>query len=130
MPWKCFMVTLERQNPAVRDKQRPDISHTVLYRTPEGELLSYQELKIGAMYVHPDIGLVVKLPGYHGCNDWMIDRPGSNGFLWTRTGEPPEVTVVPSINCANDKAYHGFVTAGFVTDDISGKRFTDTGTQL
>lgn len=33
---------------------------------------------------------------------------------WTRTGEPPMVTVMPSIN-VNEGEWHGFVTDGVLT---------------
>lgn len=57
--------------------------------------------------------LCVKLPTGH---DWFIDAPSHNGPGWTRTGEPPAITVQPSI-CVPGKEggpdiYHGFLTNG------------------
>jgi hypothetical protein len=51
------------------------------------------------------------------CLDWMYQS--SNG--WTRTGDPPNVSVTPSINCKGD--YHGFLTNGVVSDDVEGRTY-------
>jgi hypothetical protein len=50
--------------------------------------------------------LSVRLPSGE---DWLIDGPASNGPGWTRTGEPPRITVRPSILTPK---YHGFLTDG------------------
>lgn len=43
---------------------------------------------------------------------WCIDEEASSGGFWERTGEPPNLTVTPSI-VAGD--YHGHLTAGSFT---------------
>jgi hypothetical protein len=43
------------------------------------------------------------------------------GDGWTVTGEPPLLTVQPSINIPG--SYHGYVTAGVISDDVEGRKF-------
>lgn len=40
---------------------------------------------------------------------------------WTVTGEPPNITVTPSINMVN--TYHGFLTNGVLSDDVEGRKY-------
>lgn len=46
---------------------------------------------------------------------WDIDGPATGGGRWTRTGDPPVVTVTPSIQSVG---YHGFLTDGVLTDPL------------
>jgi hypothetical protein len=57
---------------------------------------------------------VVTPPGGNG-DLWLIDGPASSGGFWTRTGEPPHLTVTPSILTPN---YHGFLQDGVLTDSL------------
>jgi hypothetical protein len=80
----------------------------------------------------PDgIGLIVRCPDPDSpdsprAHDWIVDGPAASGGRWTRTGnphDPPTLTVTPSI-AAGDPArpgyYHGFLTAGQLTDHLGG----------
>jgi hypothetical protein len=87
----------------------------------DGQLIPCSTLPVGAMWFQGEL-LYVRLPGI---NDWCIDRPGTNGCRWTRTGEPPNVTVSPSINYVG--SYHGWVQNGYVSDDVDGRKFNDDG---
>lgn len=49
---------------------------------------------------------------------WVMDAPSTDGGGWTRTGTPPRITATPSIAAAR---YHGFLTDGFLTDDLEGR---------
>lgn len=57
---------------------------------------------------------------------WPIDGPAtgpdgdSRPGVWTRVGEPPAITVSPSINLPG--RYHGFLRDGALTDDVEGRR--------
>jgi hypothetical protein len=63
--------------------------------------------------------------GFHFC----VDGPASSspavegGFRdgWTVTGELPNITVSPSINCHG--AYHGWIQNGVISDDCEGRKF-------
>jgi hypothetical protein len=59
--------------------------------------------------------LVLKTPA----GDWVIDGPASGGGRWERTGVPPLITARPSILIPGQ--YHGWLTAGVLSDDIDGK---------
>lgn len=69
--------------------------------------------------------LVVELPGNAGafCIDsraWRDGVPYGNG--WTVTGEPPRITLSPSININGH--YHGWIRDGLITDDCEGRVFS------
>jgi hypothetical protein len=63
-------------------------------------------------------------------NVWCIDRRSSNGDGWKVTGEWPNITCTPSIDCTpmgtnrnGESYYHGFLQNGVFTPDVSGKTF-------
>jgi hypothetical protein len=62
--------------------------------------------------------MIVKLPGGE---EWCIDMPCRGGPGWTITGEPPRVTISPSINVPG--RYHGWIRDGVLTDDCEGRSF-------
>lgn len=58
---------------------------------------------------------VIRLPGRAWV--WHTNaRPSSGGDFWTVTGEPPQITVTPSINVGPD-IWHGFITDGVLSPD-------------
>ena len=59
--------------------------------------------------------LMLKLP--HG-HEWVIDGPSTHsGPGWTRQGEPPRLTVTPSILVQSQLGdYHGWLRDGFLVD--------------
>jgi len=67
--------------------------------------------------------LVVVLPGgaYFciDCRAWSEGKSYGDG--WTVTGEPPNVTLSPSINIIGH--YHGWIQNGVITDDCEGRTF-------
>lgn len=86
-------------------------------RSDTGEEVTLREAPVGAMWdafwlpwKGPDgRSLVVMTPA----GEWTIDGPSEGGGHWTRTGEPPKVTVQPSINFPGK--FHGWLTAGVLT---------------
>lgn len=60
-------------------------------------------------------------------NIWCIDRKSSNGDGWTVTGEWPNITCAPSIDCqpmgvtTPGGYYHGFLRNGEFTADLAGQ---------
>lgn len=47
-----------------------------------------------------------------------LDRPETVG-RWRISGELPDITVQPSINC--EGVYHGWITDGVISDDCEGR---------
>jgi len=128
MPWKCYLVERIKLDPHVEDPERPGVFFMWKYRIPgTTALLDYKQLKVGAIWIG-ERGIHVKLPGNSGNNGWDMQQPGTNGFIWTVTGEIPNVTATPSINCVG--TYHGYVTNGSVTEDTEGRKFDDYGNLL
>ena len=67
--------------------------------------------------------IMVCLPnGQHTCLDcFYSDAKDGNG--WTITGEPPSITVMPSINCMGTNGYHGWLKDGILSDDLEGRSY-------
>lgn len=54
--------------------------------------------------------------------DWFCpDQKTSSGSDWTVTGEPPQITVSPSINAIG--SFHGWLRDGVLSDDVEGRTF-------
>lgn len=67
--------------------------------------------------------LSVVLPPSGSEHIWHIDGPASSGGHWSRTGEPPLISVTPSISTG---AYHGWLGVngsepGVLSDDLDGR---------
>lgn len=63
---------------------------------------------------------------------WLIDSrfgggPGGIGKAngWVITGEPPNLTAMPSINSIRQdgNGYHGWLKDGALSDDLEGRRY-------
>lgn len=66
--------------------------------------------------------LWVKMPGGHGGTAFCVDSIASTGGEgWEVTGEPPKITVHPSIHIIG--RYHGWIRDGVITDDCDGRTF-------
>jgi len=85
---------------------------------PDGVLRSLRNLLPGSMY---DSLWETRYDGWHHADGhawtvvlpdgvhWNIDRVARHGGRWERTGEPPELTVSPSIRTGT---YHGHLVGG------------------
>lgn len=62
---------------------------------------------------------VLMLPD--GCLFYQDQQSTDGSFPWTSEGEPPNITVSPSIHDVG--LYHGFVTGGVISDDVNGRKF-------
>lgn len=152
MPWTIVMVTKIRLSKPQRAESGKGVCQRAVYTIPDGaggtRDVQYDELPVGACW-HTDQlparatekrfngpersntgpSLCVVLPGR---NTWYLHHPGTNGFLWEVTGNPPShLSATPSINIVGQ--YHGYVGAGpvgpgWVSDDVEGRRFNDDGT--
>ena len=73
--------------------------------------------------------LAIVLPGnYLFCLDgqcWNSDLEPANYGGWTVTGEPPNITVSPSINLGG--LYHGFLQNGVLGEDVESRKYNEEG---
>lgn len=98
----------------------------IYLRVDTGEEFPLREAPVGAMwdadwlkgkrYRGPDGRcLVVKTPA----GDWVIDGPAKDNTRWTRTGEPPNLTVQGSIGMEAEGGayrYHAILTDGVLRE--------------
>jgi len=130
MSWNCFLVTaVDLAEPRQVYPDDPEVTTRTAYRLADGREVLFQELLVGAMWESARRGLCVKLPGHPTGVIWAMREQGTDGHSsWVITGTPPNVTATPSINFVG--VYHGFVTAGVVTDDCEGRKFDDLGKSI
>jgi hypothetical protein len=62
------------------------------------------------------------------CIDGQTWNAGVHEGGWTVTGQPPEITVHPSINLGG--TYHGFLQNGVISDDCEGRVYNEEGYQV
>lgn len=67
--------------------------------------------------------MVVFMPGgrYLCIDSRFTNRDGYYGDGWRVTGDPPRVTLRPSVNLVGD--YHGYITDGVISDDHDGRKY-------
>lgn len=130
-PIRCFLLepTGEQQSdgaPTGSQVHRPTYK-----RADTGDVLTLNAAPAGAMWYAPwwakgpdDRGpLCVKVPRNpdgSGVADWNIDGASTTnaaGAAWKREGEPPDVTVTPSIFINPPAGFHGHIIAGYIFRD-------------
>ena len=68
--------------------------------------------------------LWVRLPnGDAHCVDGASYDGTTWGAGWVVTGEPPTITISPSINYQLGKGWHGWIRDGVITDDCEGRTY-------
>ncbi len=127
MPWDMTYHNTCPESPRIGDCW-PDPAW--LTRTRDGEsMLGTNYFRDWADKRPP---ITVALPGPGGHPDWFcIDRKASDGKHdrgWEvridgplAAGQKPNITITPSINCVG--SYHGYITAGVISDDCEGRKF-------
>lgn len=115
MAWQCVMY---EEHPSVPLWKLKDVE--ISPHGMEIEWVPWKELPVGAMWFNEEEELCVMLPSGE---EWNIDRGRKLGIRprWNRTGTPPNITVMPSINHVGE--YHGFLRDGKLTDDIEGRTY-------
>jgi hypothetical protein len=105
------------------EEDERQVNGDLIYVADDGREISLRDAEPGAMWEAPWIGrrgegwtgpdgrsLAVQHPD--GAS-WWIDGPAKDGGRWTRTGEPPNISVTPSILSPD---YHGFLTDGVLRE--------------
>ena len=92
-----------------------------LFPLPDGRRVETYELPPGAMWrcdCHNEQGWLIMLPSQTGGPEiWCtLAEAAGTGNRWSVSGEPPSITVSPSINCAYPGGWHGFIQNGEITD--------------
>ena len=124
MPWQCRLVDREEQR-ARGERPKPgdmwftpellDSAHNGFY------LNHYLSNEYRRDWLGKRPPLLVCLPNG---DEFPIDArvtDSQDGHGWTVTGEAPNVTVNPSINCIG--RYHGWIQNGVLSDDVEGRTF-------
>ncbi|MDB5057204.1 MAG: hypothetical protein JWO59_676 [Chloroflexi bacterium] len=119
MSWQCRLIEIDPDMPC--DFQTMEIG-TMWYGPIE---YAGHDSIMGEDYKRNRAGqrpLWIRLPGnvVH-CIDGASYNNGQWGAGWTVTGDPPNITVSPSINHIG--IYHGWIRGGVVTDDCEGRAY-------
>lgn len=121
--WKCFIV----QRVQRRTTREDGHTFTHIFKDPKTgkEYVGEDRLPIGAMWINSESNVWgIKIPGQCGLNRFCPSLE-YNGHRWTSTGEPPRITVTPSID--DKHHYHGYITDGVITPDLHGRKYDDFG---
>lgn len=105
--WQVFVDTLLEGPGGLRFAKRD---------APAGAMWAADWLA-GTSLVNPKLDrppVCVKLPGGH---EFVVDSKSSDGSFWSVTGEPPRLTVSPSIHVrAPAPAWHGWLREGVLVE--------------
>lgn len=132
MPWQCKLVDSYAERRRLRDEHGRLPPGTMWHDATIGDVPAGSERPpngfLSVQFYRDHSGkrraLWVRLPDGH---DFCVDSacydrgrdPNGNG--WTVTGEPPNITVSPSINCVG--SYHGWLQNGVLSDDVEGRTY-------
>lgn len=129
MPIQCRMVTPEEME-HLEDAKPGDMWFAPwminVFKTPE-ELI--KSTFISPEYIRDWCGkrppIVVILPNG---DRFMVDKCAyQQDHGWTVTGEAPNITLSPSINCIREEhpktGYHGWLQNGILSDDLEGRKY-------
>jgi hypothetical protein len=148
MPWQCRMIEVEYRT--VRRGRGRKVYTGEIVDTETGK-----EPRVGDMFYMPSDwarrqpknswtprylakpargrrALMIVFPGPRWlCIDQRYfdfkNQGGWYGDGWAISGEPPRLTLSPSVNLAS--SYHGHLQNGTITDDLEGRRYDTDGRQ-
>jgi len=118
MPWPCFIVERTPDLKAFasdEDRVRARTPGAMWWASPDS-LPKDRSVPAGAFDRFPKL-LCVRLPGGAIFHPQM--PPDGEAAGWEISGEPPRITVRPSINWVG--RYHGWLTDGVLSDDLEGR---------
>ncbi|MFA6046657.1 MAG: hypothetical protein WC718_16855 [Phycisphaerales bacterium] len=127
MTWQCRLVDRETALARGEQSQVGDMWFLPAMLNPEHGSF-YLDNILSAEYQRDWLGkrppICVVLPGGHWFNVDSQASGAGDKHGWTVTGEAPNITVHPSINCVG--TYHGWLRNGVLSDDCEGRRFAET----
>lgn len=124
MPWQLRLIERPKDGPC------PQIGDCWYNPAMIGEYKEFYWRYLSRQYKEAWFGkrppIIVQLPSGQMGFGFCIDEGARNNGVWstegwTVTGELPNITVSPSINCIG--AYHGFIQNGTLTDDCEGRKY-------
>lgn len=153
MPWTCRLLTITGTEFVEYDPPRGNLLGETVFLDDKRNHIKLSDLKPGNMFLLPENRNKDEWPWYFTTDDDLSDYyhrenkkhreplfvmlPGRVLFLvdgkchsdgkkyggWTVTGNPPNITVTPSINIGG--IYHGFLKDGILSDDVEQRVFSD-----
>jgi hypothetical protein len=134
MPWPCrFITEQEHQQYKDRGESLPIGSmYYAVHMLEDADIARYYRMHdLSREYLRDWDGkrppIIVILPNRMPfCVDSCYrDRttPNPDRAGWTVTGEPPQITVSPSINVVG--SYHGWLQNGILSEDVEGRTFQE-----
>lgn len=121
MSWQCQLIQLSEDG-------NTDFLPGDMYYDPDYLEIKYYKERLSPQYwrewADKRLPIVVILPNRETfCPDmkWGDGNGGYKDNGWTVTGEAPNITVSPSINCQG--RYHGWLQNGVLSDDVEGRKF-------
>lgn len=129
MPWTIRMVPAPGEGPGETPWKNLRVGDMWiaphLLARPEGHLYRPASKYFARNSHRPPLIVALPAPG-GGRVDWCVDGPAWKGGQpygdgWDVSGEPPLITVAPSINIVG--VYHGYIQNGVITDDCEGRRY-------
>lgn len=124
MPWPCTGPYVSRDAACEANDGKPPRIGAIWY---DHRLLAARHRpSLSQKYLAQRAPLVIALPGYDfplDALEWKWDgtKVIYHGNGWTISGDPPKITVTPSINLYG--IWHGHITNGVVTKDAEGRVF-------
>lgn len=118
MPWQCRLVAADKY-----PKETGDMWEGEVYTDANHGGYFCDAGKLSDEYVRDRMAqrkpLLVLLPGpvVFGIDSAVSGETRG----WQVSGEAPNITVSPSINCIGQ--YHGWLRGGIISDDCEGRRF-------
>ncbi len=128
MPWKIRLLDKSPENPQIGDAW---YAHEMINEFREFYLKNSLSVEYKQNHLNKRSPIIVHLPmryadGSTGSFPFCVDEGYKNGghiseHGWTVSGELPNITVNPSINCIG--IYHGWIRNGEISDDCEGRKF-------
>lgn len=117
MPWSCRLVDIKKLLKQ-GEKPKPGDMWFAPWIEDEHDDLSPQYKRHWSGKRPP---LFVKLPNGR---IWCVDFTSSEKYRsWIVHGDPPKITVYPSVNSPGPHGYHGLLICGFFSDDLEGRTY-------
>lgn len=158
MSWQCKLLeVVGTRNIRLDPAENGGICGRTVFVTEDGQEIAFQDMLPGTMFYVPTDADMTQWPWYNttpghlsdyyhqhnaGRRPLFVVLPGKELFLidgqcwkdgrryggWEVSGEPPNITVSPSINIGG--IYHGWLQNGVISDECEGRRYDAAGYRI